>query len=46
MAIRESGAFNGVHLVSVGRYRQVAAMLETELQPRLRATASAPEPPS
>jgi 5,10-methylenetetrahydrofolate reductase len=44
LAIRESGAFNGVHLVSVGRYRQVAAMLETELQPRVRATASGTEP--
>jgi hypothetical protein len=44
LAIRESGAFNGVHLVSVGRYRQVAAMLETELQPRVPATASGTEP--
>jgi methylenetetrahydrofolate reductase (NADPH) len=33
LAIRDSGAFNGVHLVSVGRYRQVAALLETELRP-------------
>ena len=33
LAIRDSGAFNGVHLVPVGRYRQVAALLETELRP-------------
>jgi 5,10-methylenetetrahydrofolate reductase len=44
LAIRESGAFDGVHLVSVGRYRQVAAMLETELHPRVRVTASGTEP--
>lgn len=31
LALRESGAFAGVHLVPVGRYRQVAARLETEL---------------
>jgi methylenetetrahydrofolate reductase (NADPH) len=36
LAIRESGAFNGVHLVPVGRYRQVAALLETELRPPRR----------
>ncbi|WP_242910405.1 methylenetetrahydrofolate reductase [Actinomadura terrae] len=28
MAIRDSGAFDGVHLVPVGRYRQTAARLE------------------
>jgi methylenetetrahydrofolate reductase (NADPH) len=28
MRIRESGAFDGVHLVPVGRYREVAARLE------------------
>jgi 5,10-methylenetetrahydrofolate reductase len=28
LAIRESGAFEGVHLVPVSRYRQVAARLE------------------
>ena len=33
LAIRDSGAFNGVHLVPVSRYRQVAALLETELRP-------------
>ena len=27
--IRESGAFDGVHLIPVSRYRQVAARLET-----------------
>jgi hypothetical protein len=27
-AIRESGAFDGVHLIPVGRYREVAARLE------------------
>jgi methylenetetrahydrofolate reductase (NADPH) len=34
LAIRDSGAFNGVHLIPVSRYRQVAALLETELRPR------------
>lgn len=29
-AIRDSGAFDGVHLVPVGRYREVAAALEHE----------------
>ena len=28
-AVRQSGAFDGVHLVPVGRYREVAARLET-----------------
>ncbi len=32
LAIRESGAFDGVHLIPVGRYRQVAARLETQLR--------------
>ena len=31
LAIRESGMFDGVHLVPVGRYREVAARLEREL---------------
>ena len=31
LALRETGAFAGVHLVPVGRYRQVAAQLETIL---------------
>ncbi|ADB35236.1 methylenetetrahydrofolate reductase [Kribbella flavida DSM 17836] len=31
LRIRESGAFEGVHLVPVSRYRQVAARLEREL---------------
>jgi methylenetetrahydrofolate reductase (NADPH) len=31
LALRETGAFDGVHLVPVGRYREVAARLETEL---------------
>ena len=31
LALRESGAFDGVHLVPVGRYRQIAARLETVL---------------
>ncbi len=29
-ALRDSGAFDGVHLVPVQRYRQVAALLETQ----------------
>jgi methylenetetrahydrofolate reductase (NADPH) len=33
LAIRDSGAFDGVHLIPVSRYRQVAALLETELRP-------------
>ncbi|MHB8492374.1 MAG: methylenetetrahydrofolate reductase, partial [Solirubrobacteraceae bacterium] len=28
MAIRESGAFDGVHLIPVSRYREMAALLE------------------
>jgi len=28
-AIRESGAFEGVHLIPVSRYREVAARLES-----------------
>jgi 5,10-methylenetetrahydrofolate reductase len=31
LAIRDSGAFDGVHLVPVSRYRQVAARLERQL---------------
>jgi methylenetetrahydrofolate reductase (NADPH) len=31
LAIRDSGAFDGVHLVPVSRYRQVSALLEREL---------------
>ena len=31
LAIRDSGAFDGVHLVPVSRYRDVAARLEREL---------------
>ncbi|TYC18326.1 methylenetetrahydrofolate reductase [Actinomadura syzygii] len=31
LAIRDSGAFDGVHLVPVSRYREVAARLEREL---------------
>ena len=30
LAVRESGAFDGVHLVPVSRYREVAARLERE----------------
>jgi 5,10-methylenetetrahydrofolate reductase len=33
LAIRDSGAFDGVHLVPVSRYREVAALLEIELGP-------------
>ena len=32
LALRESGAFAGVHLVPVSRYREVAARLERELR--------------
>lgn len=31
LRLRDSGAFDGVHLVPVSRYRQVAARLETQL---------------
>jgi 5,10-methylenetetrahydrofolate reductase len=31
LSIRDSGAFDGVHLIPVSRYRQVAARLEREL---------------
>ncbi|MFI0484226.1 methylenetetrahydrofolate reductase [Actinomadura sp. 9N215] len=31
LAVRDSGAFDGVHLVPVSRYREVAAVLEREL---------------
>ncbi len=31
LAIRDSGAFDGVHLVPVSRYRDVAARLEHDL---------------
>jgi 5,10-methylenetetrahydrofolate reductase len=36
MAIRESGAFDGVHLIPVARYREVAARLEPLLRPSLQ----------
>ena len=32
MQIKESGAFDGVHLIPVGRYRDVAARLESSLR--------------
>ncbi len=32
LAIRDSGAFDGVHLVPVSRYRDVAARLESALR--------------
>jgi len=32
VAIRDSGAFDGVHLIPVSRYREVAARLERELR--------------
>lgn len=32
LALRDSGAFDGVHLVPVARYREVAARLEPELR--------------
>jgi hypothetical protein len=32
-AVRESGAYDGVHLIPVSRYREVAARLEAR-QPR------------
>jgi methylenetetrahydrofolate reductase (NADPH) len=32
MALRDTGAFDGVHLVPVSRYRQVAARLETQFR--------------
>jgi hypothetical protein len=31
LAIRDSGAFEGVHLIPVARYREVAARLESSL---------------
>ena len=31
--VRESGAFDGVHLIPVSRYREVAARLEVQLAP-------------
>jgi len=31
LALRDSGAFAGVHLVPVSRYREVAARLEVDL---------------
>ncbi|MGH9302052.1 MAG: methylenetetrahydrofolate reductase, partial [Acidimicrobiales bacterium] len=31
LALRDSGAFEGVHLVPVGRYREVAARLGSTL---------------
>lgn len=33
LALKDSGAFDGVHLVPVARYREVAARLERALQP-------------
>jgi 5,10-methylenetetrahydrofolate reductase len=33
LAVRDSGAFDGVHLVPVSRYREVAARLERDLRP-------------
>jgi 5,10-methylenetetrahydrofolate reductase len=33
LAIRDTGAFDGVHLIPVSRYRQVAARLESEFRP-------------
>ena len=33
LALRDSGAFDGVHLVPVARYREVTATLETTLNP-------------
>jgi methylenetetrahydrofolate reductase (NADPH) len=30
--IRESGAFDGVHLIPVARYREVAAQLEQQFR--------------
>jgi hypothetical protein len=32
LALRETGAFAGVHLVPVSRFRQVAAKLEVALR--------------
>jgi 5,10-methylenetetrahydrofolate reductase len=34
LELRDTGAFDGVHLVPVGRYREVAARLELELRRR------------
>ena len=31
LALRDSGAFDGAHLIPVSRYREVAARLEQEL---------------
>jgi hypothetical protein len=44
LAIRDSGAFDGVHLVPVSRYRQVAALLETELPLQRPSTTLATQP--
>ncbi len=33
-AVRESGAFDGVHLIPVSKYREVAARLEPQEGPR------------
>jgi hypothetical protein len=47
MAIRDSGAFDGAHLVPVSRYREVAARLERDLRPsRQRGPAPAPGGPA
>jgi hypothetical protein len=32
LALRESGAFDGVHLVPVSRFRELSAALERALQ--------------
>jgi methylenetetrahydrofolate reductase (NADPH) len=32
VALRDSGAFDGVHLVPVARYREVALRLERDLR--------------
>jgi methylenetetrahydrofolate reductase (NADPH) len=45
MRIRESGAFDGVHLIPVARYREVAARLEPLLRPARRTpNPEAPNP--
>ncbi len=49
-AIRDSGAFDGVHLIPVARYREVAARLRpgapewTSLSPSTPASSSSPAP--
>ena len=56
LQVRDSGAFTGVHLIPVARYREVAARLETELRrrggqgdgrtARTRASTATPSPAS